>query len=281
MSELTHDELDAIKARLDGATPGPWSWLCRPGAKVISLESAKWVVMRFSRWGMQSATPAFKDKNKNLQKAAEFMEVEPGREHHAEWHRVLNHPDADLIAHAPTDVARLLAEVERQGAQIDHLLGQSKRLQVSHNCLERIRRTVDSVQLSDESVAECVERLQAENERLLKANQMFTESMQVDLQAYKKLKTENAALRARVVPNYSEQCPTLPGWYFVRHPRPDDNPDIVGEIYRASDGLLYVEICNSSIDADDWAVVQDAFMQGYRFAGPIPEPKGGGDADQG
>lgn len=247
MSELTKEELDAIRARLQAATAGPWSWLCRPGAKVISLESAKWTVMRFFRWGMQSATPAFKDKNKILRNSAEFMEVEPGREHHAEWHRVLNHPDADLIAHAPTDVARLVAEVER---------------------------------------------LRAENERLAKRAECFNERFQAACNREDDkfleilhLQAENERLRARAVPDYSEECPTLPGWYFVRHPRPNDNPDIVGEIYRASDGLLYVEICNSSIDADDWALVQDAFMHGYRFAGPIPEPKGveigGGNVDQG
>jgi len=140
MNELTRDELDAIKARLDGATPGSWV-IRQEGGDITAIDSLDGQTVLAGVWSF--ATDSLQP-----------LEVQPA--------------DAELITHAPTDVARLLAEVERQGAQIDHLLGQNKRLQVSHNCLERIRRTVDSVQLSDESVAECVERLQTENATLKK-----------------------------------------------------------------------------------------------------------------
>lgn len=57
-------------------------------------------VMKFARYGMQGAQPVFRVDGR-MTKASEIAEPEPGREHHADWHRVINHPDARLIAAAP------------------------------------------------------------------------------------------------------------------------------------------------------------------------------------
>jgi hypothetical protein len=81
-------------------TPGPWSWSLNPKHKSISLESRRWVVMDFLRWGMSGATPEFRGTI-SLQKAVDFGEIIPKREHHADWCRHLEHPDATLMAASP------------------------------------------------------------------------------------------------------------------------------------------------------------------------------------
>lgn len=59
-------------------------------------------VMDFTRWGMQSAQPRFKDPNTGyIENAEMFAEVVPGREHHKAWFQTINQPDANLIAAAP------------------------------------------------------------------------------------------------------------------------------------------------------------------------------------
>jgi hypothetical protein len=84
-------------------TPGPWAWRLNPKSKSILLESSSWVVMSFERWGMRGATPMFADETpRNLKRAVDFGMVIPGREHHKHWALDLEHPDALLIAVAPS-----------------------------------------------------------------------------------------------------------------------------------------------------------------------------------
>ena len=88
-------------------TPGPWKWEINQKShsiKLVAKQGLGPIVMDFVRWGMQMASPRFLVREGNhsvLVRADELGEVEIGREHHAKWYKVLNHPDARLIAAAP------------------------------------------------------------------------------------------------------------------------------------------------------------------------------------
>lgn len=81
-------DLDAIKARLEMATDGPWEW--NPRRTVLEGWAGDPAVYRYT---------------------TEVLEVlvDPGTPVDV-W---LSDDDANFIAHAPTDVAALIAEVER------------------------------------------------------------------------------------------------------------------------------------------------------------------------
>lgn len=203
MSELTNKELDAIRARLQTVTPGPWV-IRQEGGDITAIDSLDDQTVLAGAWN--SATD-------NLHP----LEVEPA--------------DAEFIAHAPTDVARLVAEVER---------------------------------------------LQAENERLAKRAECFNERFQAACNREDDkfleilhLQAENAALRARAVPNYSEQCPTKPGGYWMC--KGGGGTPVLIELLHCS-GELHV--CHTD---GMFYPLWKQFNDGWRFAGPIPEPKGGGD----
>ncbi len=98
-------------------TPGPWRWEVSLKSKEIQLCGGRPAydlnVIDFVRWGMGGAAPRF---NKSMDgsgrlmlmhRADEFTAVVPGREHHAEWFRSIDHPDAHLIAAAPAMLAAL------------------------------------------------------------------------------------------------------------------------------------------------------------------------------
>jgi len=103
----------AAEERADAATPGPWYWWMHFGSKIVQLVGAHTrYVMGFERWGMQGAAPTLRTEagdNGYMARCDRWAEVEPGREHHAEWHRRLVHPDTTFIAHARTDVPALAA----------------------------------------------------------------------------------------------------------------------------------------------------------------------------
>lgn len=79
---MTDLDLAPIKARLAAATPGPWTWVCHSTAGV-------------SEWTVFDAADHALATNRHG------------------WR-----PDAEFIAHAPTDIAALLAEVERLRAEL-------------------------------------------------------------------------------------------------------------------------------------------------------------------
>lgn len=90
-------------------TPGPWFWSVNEKSKSIqitAMDGMGTTVMDFQRWGMQHATPRFNDKSAggevSLMKCAiDYSSPILGREHHAEWFKGLNHPDAQLMIAAP------------------------------------------------------------------------------------------------------------------------------------------------------------------------------------
>lgn len=84
-------------------TAAPWRWEINPtthSVKLISGASMRPYVMGFERYGMQSGQPTLRVDGR-MTKVSEICEPAEGREHHADWHQVLDHPDANLIAAAP------------------------------------------------------------------------------------------------------------------------------------------------------------------------------------
>lgn len=127
---IRHDgplDLDAIKARLDAASPGPWRWY---GNTRYTMYLVRWgdcgweIVMSQTRKGMHDAALQFNTDGR-LVRADTLAVYEVCRDAtSADDPRVyrhdivdIRHPDADLIAHAPTDIAALIAEVERLRAE--------------------------------------------------------------------------------------------------------------------------------------------------------------------
>ena len=109
---MTDQELNEIKERCDKATPGEWFWDVINAHKDIALESRRYKVMDFVRYGTQSASPRFR-VNGIMERADTLSVSIPGMEHHRGFDDYINHPDADFIAHSRTDVPALLAEIER------------------------------------------------------------------------------------------------------------------------------------------------------------------------
>lgn len=92
-------------------TPGPWRWeLSERGKQIRLCSRSNMTVMDFVRWGMSGAIPRFLSPEHLLRKATDHGVIVPGREHHAEWFKTLDHPDAKLIAAAP-QLAEALKDV--------------------------------------------------------------------------------------------------------------------------------------------------------------------------
>lgn len=104
--------IEEIRARCEAATPGPWYWDVIDSCKCIALESARWKVMDFARYGMNGAAPRFLVDG-IMERADTLLKSIPGKEHHRGFDNYIDHPDAAFIAHARTDIPALLAEVER------------------------------------------------------------------------------------------------------------------------------------------------------------------------
>jgi hypothetical protein len=128
--------IDAIRARANRATPGPWGWFGNTKSNHIYLATRHWgrhMVMGFRRWGMQSAQPEFwnRDDPQGIKQhlgpdsrhvtagEAAIYEVAP-EARSANDRRVYRHDvvgirnaDAAFIAHSREDIDYLLGEVDR------------------------------------------------------------------------------------------------------------------------------------------------------------------------
>jgi len=127
--------LEAIEARVNAATPGPWMWDMRENykqVKLVTAHSGQYYVMDFERRGMQGACPSFQVYDKydgpvrergshGMMRADQLAKSYPGKEHHKGFDDYIDHPDAILIAHAPEDIKALLALVKQQAGEIETL----------------------------------------------------------------------------------------------------------------------------------------------------------------
>lgn len=106
-------DLDAIEARANNATPGPWQWHISRRTRDYRLQTARWdIVMGFARWGRDSAQPEF-NIDGVLHNGTDLDQP---------------HPDAEFIANARQDVVDLLAEVRRLTAELDAEAAQKLRI---------------------------------------------------------------------------------------------------------------------------------------------------------
>lgn len=126
-------------------TKGPWKWDINPSSKVVRLRGGvpkhDMNVMDFVRWGFSGATPRFNiERRENLHlmcKACEISKPEPGREHHADWHQIIDHPDARLIAAAPT----MYEDLKRERAIKEELIEALEYLR--ENCIAYSESPID------------------------------------------------------------------------------------------------------------------------------------------
>lgn len=117
-SHMTNALLAEIRARCEAATPGPWYWDAIDAHKCICLESKRWKVMDFVRYGMNGAAPRFL-VNGIMERADTLLKSIPGKEHHRGFDNYIDHHDADFIAHAREDIPYLLSEVDRLTARAE------------------------------------------------------------------------------------------------------------------------------------------------------------------
>ena len=91
----TATDLEAIRARLKAATPGPWEWTDESGTgrrETLSTLGESPIAVLMPEYDVDGA----------------YIEATPD--------------DATFITHAPQDIADLLAEVERLNRHIDDLV---------------------------------------------------------------------------------------------------------------------------------------------------------------
>lgn len=120
-------KIEAIKARLSAATPGPWRWWGNVDTRQIQLTTVGrgvMTIMAFQRWGMQRAAPAFFRRTPDMPYGWNGKQESVGdiavREVPYRGDLVrLNNPNAELIAHAPSDIEFLLGEVDRLRAELN------------------------------------------------------------------------------------------------------------------------------------------------------------------
>lgn len=100
-------KINEIAERWGRATPKPWRWDANRSCKFVSLESNRYVVMGFKRYGTQGAQPAFISVDDgNIVPAMEL--AVPRKKNHPDFDMDIEHPDAQAIAKAPEDIDDLL-----------------------------------------------------------------------------------------------------------------------------------------------------------------------------
>lgn len=134
MNPLTPERIEEIEQRAKNATRGPWGWRGQPShggqIRLVTLHSGQEYVMAFGRLGMHGAQPRFQADGLmyNASDLCTFQVGESGvvgmeaaKANKSVYRYDIDdilHPDAQLIAHAPTDIADLLAECRRLHAEL-------------------------------------------------------------------------------------------------------------------------------------------------------------------
>lgn len=121
-------DLEAIKARRDAATPGPWYWggnVTVPGnIDLRARVSNTPIVMDFRRWGTQGAEPCFwkRAPGKDPAFAGEFQRARDIAVREVPYRGDvvrLDNADAEFIAHSRADIDALIEQVETLQARFD------------------------------------------------------------------------------------------------------------------------------------------------------------------
>jgi hypothetical protein len=125
-------DLSSITDRLNKATPGPWFWSGNVDYHSIQLSARVegWgtcSLIQFRRSGMQGAEPVFMDDKVMMHRARDLAVYAVAKDAITrDDPRVyrgdivgFRNPNADLIAHAPTDIAYLLGRV-KAGLALHH-----------------------------------------------------------------------------------------------------------------------------------------------------------------
>jgi hypothetical protein len=105
-------KLNEIKTRHAQRTPGPYMWDVSTAYKKVSLISATGnFIMKFIRWGTNSAAPAFRSEDGGLVRVEHFTEyhMTPGYVPRM----YINNPDAIGLEKSWEDVEELLKLVDR------------------------------------------------------------------------------------------------------------------------------------------------------------------------
>lgn len=102
---MSDDRIAAIRARLEAATPGPW-WWCPVGEQRAPAETDEDHV--YGAWWLFG--PLRRERKNGIPRPQTVLEA-----HYDAWQTYdtprVSQADADFIAHAPDDIAFLLAEV--------------------------------------------------------------------------------------------------------------------------------------------------------------------------
>lgn len=90
-------------------TPGPWRWEVNEKSKTMHLVGGvpqfDLTIIDFERWGLGGAIMRLRDTSLDgmnlMSRCLAWCKPVVGREHHADWFKDIDHPDARLIAAAP------------------------------------------------------------------------------------------------------------------------------------------------------------------------------------
>lgn len=113
-------------------THGPWRWEYNASHRSVHLVGGRpqfdLTVIDFSRWGMGGAVPRFRDTSvggmnlmDRLCDRKDWIAPFDGRQHHSHWCAAVIHPDARLIAAAPSLLAALQTMTEVYSAMRETL----------------------------------------------------------------------------------------------------------------------------------------------------------------